>query len=79
MIVMKQKKEHTFNILILTMNTDMRYHNQFLMVKLYILKVFQCLHLIVIIYNKKSDSGYTLIADVDYHIIERIAVLKKIN
>lgn len=75
MIVMKQKKEHTFNILILTMNTDRR----FSMFTLNFTGISMFTLNFVIIYNNKSDSGYTLIADVDYHIIERIAVLKKIN
>ena len=42
---MKQNTVHTFNMLILTINTDGLFHNQFPMVNLNISKIFQCLHM----------------------------------
>ena len=56
MIMMKLKKVHAFNILILTINTDGLYRNHFLDINVYAWFYFQ-LH---------KNSDYPLIVDVDY-------------
>ena len=48
MIMMKQKKLHNVKILILTINTDGLYHNQYFMVDLIMLKIYQCSHMILL-------------------------------
>ena len=59
---MKQKKVHTFNILIVTINTDGCQYGEFT----YIKDISMYTHGLVINCNKNSDFGYTLIVDVDY-------------
>ena len=46
--MMKQKKVHKFNLLVLTVNTDELYNNQVFIANLNMLKVFQYLQMLLL-------------------------------
>ena len=54
------KEKKTFNMLILTISADGLYHNHFLVVRVVMLKKYQCLCIILLNTNQNSDFGYTL-------------------
>ena len=60
------EKMHTINILILIIDTDMPYRNHFFVVGVIMLKIYQCLCMILLITVTKTDLGYTLIVGVNY-------------
>ena len=58
---MKQKKVHTFNILIVTINADGHQYGEFEYVK----DISMYTHDFIINCNRNGDFGYILIVDVD--------------